>query len=153
MHVQHVTLRAWAYTEHANNTPPSPSQVALHYIANDFWFDVISSVPWEQITTAICKANNAPPKVLEGVLWLRLLRALRARKVIEQCRNRLKGKNIVRVVQMLIGFLIFAHYLVRSLPHTRRPSHTHTHTQREREREMPLFALALGPWYLRCSRA
>ncbi len=44
------------------------------------------------------------------MLWLRLPRALRARLIIIHFRK-LTGANVVRVLQMLVGFIVFAHYL------------------------------------------
>ena len=78
--------------------------------SSDFTVDLIAALPLEQLASAIGRAANADAPTLDALRWLQLLRALRGLYVIRRMRE-LRGANVVRVVQMLAGFLVFAHYL------------------------------------------
>jgi len=84
--------------------------VAKNYLQAWFAYDLVSSLPVEPVVSAIAAAAGASSDTLEALMWLQLLRSLRVREIIYQFRK-LSGANVVRVVQMLAGFLVFAHYL------------------------------------------
>ncbi len=84
--------------------------VALNYLKGWFLIDLCSSLPLSQLATMICESNGASHETLEAMLWLRLLRTCRVKLIIIQFRK-LKGANVLRIAQMLVGFVTLAHYL------------------------------------------
>ena len=88
-----------------DGTSHSAAFSACQYLKGQFTVDALGALPFEPIASAIFSSADR-----EGLLWLHLLRAFRGLYILRRLRS-LRGANVVRVVQMLAGFLIFAHYL------------------------------------------
>ena len=77
--------------------------------------DLLGAFPFEAIASAITRCTDADQAVLEALLWLQLLRAFRGFYMLRRMRE-MRGANVVRVIQTLVGFLIFAHYRTKLRP-------------------------------------
>ena len=89
----------------------SPSASARIYLNSYFSFDLIAALPLQQVVTALVDTSEGQNgSVKEGLRWLHLLRALRGRFILHSVQK-LTGANVLRVIQMIMGFLVVAHYL------------------------------------------
>jgi hypothetical protein len=76
------------------------------YARSQLVVDLLAALPYQQMASAFAGAGP----VQERLLWLHLLRALRGVYIIQRM-NRLRGANVLRVIQMVLGFLLLGHYL------------------------------------------
>ena len=86
------------------------SLVMRHYLRGWFKADFVSALPVAAFVLSIAKASHASSATVEGLQWLRLPRLLRLSRVRRRVQA-MTNANVVRVSQLLLFFLMFAHWL------------------------------------------
>ena len=84
--------------------------VARHYFHSWFKIDLISAFPFDKIIVGCASAAGVSSSTVDALQWFGLLRLLRLTRVRRKIM-RMTGANIVRVFQLLLYFLMFAHWL------------------------------------------
>lgn len=98
----HVDVGGQAFTARAS---------AMRYLCRYGQVDALAAMPFEQLTSfAACSGGRCSASTVEGLRWIHMLRVLRGRHILSELEQ-IQGANVLRVVQMLVGFLVFAHYL------------------------------------------
>jgi len=80
----------------------NPYRIVINYLKFYFWVDLLSAIPFENIT------DN---KVVRYIALVKVLRLLRLQKIINFMNFELKKRAIIRVLFLIITILIINHWV------------------------------------------
>lgn len=95
-----------SYRDHGYDVV-EPKLVAKRYLRSGFFIvDLVSSVPYDRLIAALAN-NDSATNFVRILTLLRLLRIAR----LERKFDKLTGANYIRIVQMVLGFVLLAHWV------------------------------------------